>query len=213
MTDDMTLGFRLNGEEQTVRTPADTRLADLLRENFALTAAKTACRIGRCGSCLVLMNGHAVNSCLLMAWQIEGADIISPEALAALPEGRVVREALVAEVAFQCGYCAPGFAVALTALLRRRPDAEEGEIRTALGGNLCRCTGYSSILRGAARRARSGFCAVRRPRHRLSAWKQTRWRSPKINLNLRKLVPMRAGRAARGPLAPKPATSSRRAGN
>jgi carbon-monoxide dehydrogenase small subunit len=146
MTDDMTVRFRLNGEAQTIRAPADTRLADLLRENFALMAAKTACRIGRCGSCLVLMNGHAVNSCLLMAWQIEEADIVSPEALAALPEGRVVREALVAEVAFQCGYCAPGFAVALTALLRRQPDADEGEIRAALGGNLCRCTGYAKMI-------------------------------------------------------------------
>jgi carbon-monoxide dehydrogenase small subunit len=150
MIDDMTVRFRLNGEAVTISAPADTRLVDLLRENLALTAAKTACRIGRCGSCLVLMNGHAVNSCLLMAWQIEGADIVSPEALAALPEGRTVREALVAEVAFQCGYCAPGFTVALTALLRRRPDANESEMRAALGGNLCRCTGYSSILRGAA---------------------------------------------------------------
>jgi len=149
-----TTRFRLNGVEQVLRVAADARLIDLIRERFGLMATKAACRIGRCGSCLVLMNGHAVNSCLLMAWQIEGADIISPEALAALPEGRVVREALVAEVAFQCGYCAPGFAVALTALLRRRPDAEEGEIRTALGGNLCRCTGYSSILRGAARAQR-----------------------------------------------------------
>ena len=98
-----------------------------------------------------LMNGQAVNSCLLMAWQIEDAEIISPEALDALPEGRAAREALVAEVAFQCGYCAPGFAVALTALLRQRPDADEGEIRAALVGNLCRCTGYFSILRGALR--------------------------------------------------------------
>jgi carbon-monoxide dehydrogenase small subunit len=146
---DTTVRFRLNGEEQTVHAAADTRLVDLLREHFGLTATKAACRIGRCGACLVLMNGSAVNACLLMAWQIEGADIISPEALAALPEGRVVREALVAEVSFQCGYCAPGFVVALTALLRREPDADEAAIRAALEGNICRCTGYFSILRGA----------------------------------------------------------------
>jgi carbon-monoxide dehydrogenase small subunit len=146
---DMTVRFRLNGEERMVRTPADTRLVDLLRERFGLTAAKASCRIGRCGSCLVLLNGDAVNACLLMAWQIEGADIISAEALSGLPEGRVVGEALVAEVAFQCGYCAPGFAVALTALFRREPEADEAAIRTALEGNICRCTGYFSILRGA----------------------------------------------------------------
>jgi aerobic-type carbon monoxide dehydrogenase small subunit (CoxS/CutS family) len=150
VTEDFALQFRLNGEQHAIRTPVDIRLVDLLRENFALTAAKTACRIGRCGSCLVLVNGHAVNSCLLMAWQIEGADIVSAEGLATLPEGRIVREALVTEVAFQCGYCAPGFTVALTALFRRKPDADESDVRAALGGNLCRCTGYASILRGAA---------------------------------------------------------------
>ena len=100
--------------------------------------------------CQRAMNGHAVNSCLLMAWQIDSADIVTAEGIAAFPEGRAVREALTAEVAFQCGYCAPGFTVALTALLRRRPDADESEMRTALGGNLCRCTSYSPILRGAA---------------------------------------------------------------
>jgi carbon-monoxide dehydrogenase small subunit len=146
---DTTVRFRLNGEEQTLRTMAHTRLIDLLREHFGLTAAKAACRIGRCGACLVLADGNAVNACLLMAWQIEGADIVSPEALAALPEGRIVREALVAEVSFQCGYCAPGFVVALTALLRRDPTADEAAIRAALEGNICRCTGYFSILRGA----------------------------------------------------------------
>jgi aerobic-type carbon monoxide dehydrogenase small subunit (CoxS/CutS family) len=150
MIDDITIRFRLNGVDQTIRAPAEARLVDLLRENFALMAAKTACRIGRCGSCLVLMNGNAVNACLLMAWQIEGADIFSPEALDVFPEGRAVREGFVTEVAFQCGYCAPGFTVALTALLRRHPEANESQIRAALGGNLCRCTGYSSILRGAA---------------------------------------------------------------
>jgi carbon-monoxide dehydrogenase small subunit len=146
---DGTVRFRLNGEEQIVRTPTDTRLVDLLREHFGLSAAKASCRIGRCGTCLVLMNGNAVNACLLMAWQIEGADVISAEALSDLPEGRVVREALVTEVAFQCGYCAPGFVIALTALFRREPGADEAAIRAALEGNICRCTGYSSILRGA----------------------------------------------------------------
>jgi carbon-monoxide dehydrogenase small subunit len=148
-TPDSTVRFRLNGEERMVRAPADTRLVDLLRERFGLTAAKASCRIGRCGSCLVLLNGNAVNACLIMAWQIEGADVISAEALSSLPEGRVVREALVAEVAFQCGYCAPGFAVALTALLLQARNADDAAIRAALEGNICRCTGYSSILRGA----------------------------------------------------------------
>jgi carbon-monoxide dehydrogenase small subunit len=145
----MTIRLRLNGEERTASTRSDTRLVDLLREDFALTATKAACHIGRCGSCLVLVNGAAVNACLLMAWQIDGADVISPEAITTLLEGCIVSEALVAEVAFQCGYCAPGFVVALTALFRRKPDADEAAIRAALEGNICRCTGYASIIRGA----------------------------------------------------------------
>lgn len=94
-----------------------------------------------------------------MAWQIDGADIVSAEGIAAFPEGRAVREALTAEVAFQCGYCAPGFTVALTALLRRRPDADESEMRTALGGKLYRCTGYSS---NPARRSACAATSARR---------------------------------------------------
>jgi aerobic carbon-monoxide dehydrogenase small subunit len=85
-----------------------------------------------------------------MAWQFGGADIMTPEGISALPEGRAVQAALMAEVAFQCGYCAPGFAIALTALFRREPAASDEAIRAALAGNLCRCTGYLSILRGAA---------------------------------------------------------------
>jgi aerobic-type carbon monoxide dehydrogenase small subunit (CoxS/CutS family) len=145
-----TVRFRLNGVEQVLRVPTDVRLIDLIRERFGLMASKTSCRIGRCGSCLVLVDGKAVNSCLLMGWQFDGADIVTSEGLDALPEGRAVRAALMTEVAFQCGYCAPGFTVALTALFRRDPDAQEGAVRAALAGNLCRCTGYLSILRGAA---------------------------------------------------------------
>ena len=86
-----------------------------------------------------------------MAWQLEGADIVSSEALASMPEGQVVHEALVSEVAFQCGYCAPGIAVALTALFRTHPDADETEIRAALEGNICRCTGYGRLVEAVQR--------------------------------------------------------------
>ena len=147
----ITVRFRLNGGEQAVETTADARLVEILRDRFLLTAAKIGCGVGRCGACLVIVNGDPVNACLLMAWQLEGADIISPEGLDLLPEAAVVRDTLTAEVAFQCGYCAPGFAVALTALFRRQPDADTAAIRSALEGNICRCTGYLSIVRGACR--------------------------------------------------------------
>ena len=145
--------FRLNGKERRADVPADRRLIDVLREDLNATATKKACGIGRCGACMVLRNDVPVNSCLLMMWQVEGAEIVTPEGLHALPDSAFVRQGLTEENAFQCGYCAPGFTMTLTALLRENTDPSEAEIREALSGNLCRCTGYHSIIRGAFRAA------------------------------------------------------------
>jgi len=141
----------LNGAAAACEAPADMSLADLLRDHWGLMSVKTACAIGRCGACLVFVDGRPVNACLLMAWQLEGRVILTAEGLDTIPEARIVRDALAAENAFQCGYCAPGFVVALTALLCEQPSAGEPDIRRALEGNLCRCSGYHSILRGARR--------------------------------------------------------------
>lgn len=143
--------FTLNGEDRSAEASPETRLIDLLREMLDVTASKKACGIGRCGACMVLRNGTPANACLLMMWQVEGADIITPEGLDAVPESTFVRQGLIEENAFQCGYCAPGFTVTLTALLQENDKPSEAEIREALGGNLCRCTGYHSIIRGAVR--------------------------------------------------------------
>jgi len=145
----MILHFELNGEPVSAEAKPETRLLELLREHFGLMAAKPACAIGRCGACTVLADGRPVNACLLMAWQLEGRSIVTAEGLESIEAGKVVRAALVAENAFQCGYCAPGFTIALTALLAENPDVDEAGIRAGLAGNLCRCTGYHSILRGA----------------------------------------------------------------
>lgn len=145
----MTVTFKLNGEARCLQASADSRLIDLLRDELGLTATKKACGIGRCGSCTVLLDELPANACLLMLWQLDGRDVVTPEGLDALPEAEIVRAALAAENAFQCGYCAPGFSVALTALLRDNPEADEADIRAALEGNICRCTGYHSIIRGA----------------------------------------------------------------
>jgi carbon-monoxide dehydrogenase small subunit len=149
VTADVEIAFDLNGCRHTLAVPAELRLIDLLRDHFGMTAAKKACGIGRCGACSVLMDNRSVNGCLLMSWQLDGATVITPEGLDNLPEAVVLREALVAENAFQCGYCAPGFTVALTALLLENPAPDEFQIRAALEGNICRCTGYHSIIRGA----------------------------------------------------------------
>jgi len=149
MSADIAVAFSLNGHRHALAVPAELRLIDLLRDHLGMTAAKKACGIGRCGACSVLVDDRAVPGCLLMAWQLDGSAIITPEGLDDLPAAIVLREALVAENAFQCGYCAPGFTVALTALLHENPAADAFQIRAALEGNICRCTGYHSIIRGA----------------------------------------------------------------
>jgi aerobic carbon-monoxide dehydrogenase small subunit len=145
----MILSFTLDGKPLSLECAADTRLADILREHLAQTATKLACGIGRCGACSVLINGRLANACLLMAFQLEGVDIMTVEGLPTHPLGQAVREGLAEENAFQCGYCAPGVSLALVALFAEQPDAGEREIRAGLEGNLCRCTGYHSIIRGA----------------------------------------------------------------
>jgi len=147
----LTLNFSVNGVRHHCVMPASRRLAEILRDDLGLTAARTACDIGRCGACMVLWNHRPVNSCLIMAWQLDGAEIVTAEGLDTIPTARIVKAALTEENAFQCGYCAPGFVVTLTALLLERATASERDIREALAGNLCRCTGYHSILRGASR--------------------------------------------------------------
>jgi carbon-monoxide dehydrogenase small subunit len=149
----MNIAFVLNGEAIALDVDVETRLSTILRERLDQTGTKVACGIGRCGACLVIADGLAVNSCLLMAWQVSGSDIVTIDGLAAWPEAAPVREGLIAENAFQCGYCAPGVTVMLTALLAANPDAGEAEIRAGLEGNICRCTGYHSIIRGAIRAA------------------------------------------------------------
>jgi aerobic carbon-monoxide dehydrogenase small subunit len=145
----MTVRFTLNGAEQSVACAPDVPLVTLLRDTLEMTATKEACSIGRCGACMVLMDGKAVNSCLIMAFQADGAKIVTTEGLNANPIAQAVRAAMMAENAFQCGYCAPGFVVALTALLDSHPEADEDMIKRGLEGNICRCTGYHSIIRGA----------------------------------------------------------------
>lgn len=147
--DDIAVSFSLNGERRNLMAPADQRLVDLLRDDLTLTSVKKGCSVGRCGACTVLLDGRPANACLLMLWQLEGRHVVTPEGLDDDGDATILRDALASENAFQCGYCAPGFVTALLALLRERPDADEAEIRAALEGNICRCTGYHSILRGA----------------------------------------------------------------
>ncbi|MEN6543858.1 (2Fe-2S)-binding protein [Parvibaculum sp.] len=146
----VTVRFVLNGESVEIAARPDERLVDLLRDHLGLRGAKVGCGIGRCGSCTVLVDDVAMNGCLVPAYRLEGRRVTTIEGLGRLAEGRAVMSAFSEGNAFQCGYCAPGFTLAMTALLLRESAPAEADIREALGGHICRCTGYHSILRAAA---------------------------------------------------------------
>jgi len=138
--------FRLNGAPVSVVTPPAYTLLEVLRERLQVTGPKEDCAKGECGACTVLMNGEPVCSCLVLISQAENADIITPEGLGTTSKLNPVQQAFVEEGAVQCGHCIPGLIVSATALLTRNPNPTGDEIRTALSGNLCRCTGYSKII-------------------------------------------------------------------
>jgi carbon-monoxide dehydrogenase small subunit len=140
------LTLTVDGALRSLETPPERRLLDILREDLGLTAAKPGCGIGRCGACTVLLDGRPVNACLVPAFRLKGTAVVTRDALPTAALVPVI-EALEAADAFQCGYCAPGFLVALAWLHARdpRPDAEEA--MAALSGHLCRCTGYGGIRR------------------------------------------------------------------
>jgi aerobic-type carbon monoxide dehydrogenase small subunit (CoxS/CutS family) len=136
----------VNGECRTAVTAARTSLADFLREELGLTGTHLGCEHGVCGACTVLLEGEPVRSCIVLATQAGGQEVTTIEG-AGGPDGRLspVQEAFCATHALQCGYCTPGMVLAAQALLDRNPRPSRGEIDEALGGNICRCTGYVQI--------------------------------------------------------------------
>ena len=143
------LAFILNGAPVTVAAPPDRTLTAILRDDLGLTGTKLGCGQGRCGACMVLLDGAAVNGCLLMGWQVAGRSVTTIEALRDDPHLAPLFDALAQANAVQCGYCAPGIVVALAGLVARDRHADDAAIMAALDGHLCRCTGYRSILSGA----------------------------------------------------------------
>ncbi|GAB6061531.1 (2Fe-2S)-binding protein [Deferrisoma palaeochoriense] len=143
----MTIRFTVNGESVTLGVAPDWNLLRVLREELELTGAKEGCGAGECGACTVIVNGKAVNACLFPAVEAEGAEITTIEGLAQ-PGGELhpIQRAFLEKGAVQCGFCTPGMILSAKALLDRVPVPTEEEIRTALAGNLCRCTGYVQII-------------------------------------------------------------------
>jgi carbon-monoxide dehydrogenase small subunit len=142
----MKIALRVNGEQHEADAWAGESLLYVLRERLGYPGSKNACEQGECGSCSVLLDGKLVCACLVLAAQADGHDVVTVEGLG--EDGRLhrVQEAFVAAGAVQCGFCTPGLVVAAADLLERMPDPSEDEIREALSGNLCRCTGYAKIF-------------------------------------------------------------------
>ncbi|MBL1211841.1 MAG: (2Fe-2S)-binding protein [Ignavibacteriae bacterium] len=142
----MKIKFTLNKKKVTAEVESTERLIDLLRNKFQLMGTKEGCSIGECGACTILMDGKAVNSCLVLAEQIEGAEIITIEGIADGEQLHPIQENFIKAGAIQCGFCTPGMVVSSYELLNENPEPNEEEIKEAIAGNLCRCTGYKQII-------------------------------------------------------------------
>jgi carbon-monoxide dehydrogenase small subunit len=151
--DEHTISVTVNGERRRALVESRKTLADFLREDCALTGTHLGCEHGVCGACTVLLNGDAVRACLLFAVQADGAEVTTVEGLTPAEGLSPVQEAFRQEHGLQCGFCTPGFIVSVTAFLGDNPQPTDAEIRHALSGNLCRCTGYQGIIRAVHRAA------------------------------------------------------------
>ena len=151
------VSFELNGKPVSCDVPAEETLVDTIRSRFKLTGTKKACGTGDCGACTVLLDDVAVRSCTLLTGMVHGRRVTTIEGVGTLDHLHPVQQAFVDVNAVQCGYCIPGMVLTAIALLKKNPDPTEEEIRIAISGNLCRCTGYQKIVEAislAARRLR-----------------------------------------------------------
>jgi aerobic-type carbon monoxide dehydrogenase small subunit (CoxS/CutS family) len=140
------ISLKVNDREYDLVIPVNRTLTQVLRENLKLTGTKQGCEAGDCGSCTVLLDGQPVNSCLVLAVEAEGHQILTIEGLSEGGKLHPLQEAFVEHGSIQCGFCSPGMILSAKALLDKNPFPGPGEIREALSGNLCRCTGYQKIV-------------------------------------------------------------------
>jgi aerobic carbon-monoxide dehydrogenase small subunit len=149
-----TIHVTVNGVQEEVHVQSNITLMRMLRENLAMTGTKNGCSAGECGACTVLLNGEPVNSCMVLAAECEGADVLTVEGLADERRLAPIQEALVEGGGVQCGFCTPGILISAHALLQRNQNPSEKDIREALVGNLCRCTGYVRIVESVRKAAK-----------------------------------------------------------
>lgn len=142
----MEIRFEMNGRQVVIESAPDRRVVDVLREDLGLTGTKESCGAGDCGACTVLVNGETKLSCLMLAAQLEGTEVVTIEGLSGDDSLHPVQVAFIEHGAVQCGFCTPGMVLAAADLLARDPDPTRSRIREGLSGNLCRCTGYQKIV-------------------------------------------------------------------
>ena len=140
------ISFELNGNQMELEVESHWTLLYLLREHLEMSGTKSGCESGECGACTILLNGKAVNSCLILSGQIENSEIITVEYLAKNGKLNQLQQNFLKNGAVQCGFCTPGMLMSATALLLKNPTPTEEEIKDAIAGNLCRCTGYKQII-------------------------------------------------------------------
>ena len=141
------INLKINGETYKINIKPNTLLLDLIRDEIGLTGTKRGCDTGECGACTVLMDGKPVNSCLVLAVEADGKNILTIEGLAENGELHPLQEAFIEEGAVQCGFCTPGMLLSAKAVLEVNSNPQEEEIKKAIAGNLCRCTGYTKIIK------------------------------------------------------------------
>ena len=140
------ISFKLNDDNVSIETSPNKRLIDMLREDFELTSVKEGCGEGECGACTIILDKEAVTSCTMLAPQVDGCEIITLEGLSKNGEMSKLQKSFIEKGAVQCGFCTPGMILSGKALLMKNPNPSREEIKTAIEGNLCRCTGYTKIV-------------------------------------------------------------------
>ena len=158
MSELIDLNFIVNGEKKHISIDPSMTLLEILRHTLKLTGTKEGCGKGECGTCTVLMNGKAVNACLVLGSQLEGTEILTVEGVSNGRELHSLQKSFIEEGAVQCGFCIPGMIISAKALLDENPSPTEEEIRRGISGNLCRCTGYTKIV-SAIQKASEGGAA------------------------------------------------------
>ena len=145
--DKIVIEFIINGSRKVLSVSPQTTLLQILREDLKLTGTKKGCEIGECGACTVIVDGNAVNSCLVLAPQVKGKKVLTVESLSKDNSLDLLQQSFIQNHAVQCGYCTPGMLMSAKALLMENPNPTELEIKKAISGNLCRCTGYVPIIK------------------------------------------------------------------